>query len=144
MSMFIIAISCLNTSNLPWFIDLTFQVPMQQCSLQYRTFTSIHIQNCMLFPLWLSLFIFSGAISPVFPSSILDIYWPGRFIFQCHFFLPFHTVHGVLNARTLKWLAIPFSSGPPFVRTLPHDPSILGGPRGMAHSFTELHKSVIL
>ena len=31
------AISCLTTSNLPWFTDLTFQVPMQYCSLQHRT-----------------------------------------------------------------------------------------------------------
>ena len=29
--------SCLTTSNLPWFMDLTFQVPMQYCSLQHRT-----------------------------------------------------------------------------------------------------------
>ena len=40
----------------------------------------------------------------------------------------FHAVHGVLKARILKWFAIPFSSGPHFVRTLHHDPSILGGP----------------
>ena len=26
--------------------------------------------------------------------------------------MPFHTVHGVLKARILKWFAIPFSSGP--------------------------------
>ena len=32
--MFTLAISCLKTSNLPWFMDLTFQVPMQYCSLQ--------------------------------------------------------------------------------------------------------------
>ena len=32
-----IHISCLTTSNLPWFMDLTFQVPMQYCSLQHRT-----------------------------------------------------------------------------------------------------------
>ena len=31
-------------------------------------------------------------------------------------------------ARVLKWSAIPFSSGPCFVRTLHHDLSILGGP----------------
>ena len=30
---FTLAISCLTTSNLPWFTDLTFQVPMQYCSL---------------------------------------------------------------------------------------------------------------
>ena len=39
----------------------------------------------------------------------------------------FHNVHGVLKARILKWFAIPFSSGPHFVRTFHHDPSILGG-----------------
>ena len=37
MSMFTLAISYLTTSNLPWFMDLTFQVPMQYCSLQHRT-----------------------------------------------------------------------------------------------------------
>ena len=35
--MFTLAISCLTTSNLPWFMDLTFQVPMQYCSLQHWT-----------------------------------------------------------------------------------------------------------
>ena len=37
MSMFTLAISCFTTSNLSWFMDLTFQVPMQYCSLQHRT-----------------------------------------------------------------------------------------------------------
>ena len=37
MSMFTLAISCLTTSNLSWFMDLTFQVPIQHCSLQHRT-----------------------------------------------------------------------------------------------------------
>ena len=37
MSTFTLAISCLTTSNLPWFIDLTFQVPIQYCSLQHWT-----------------------------------------------------------------------------------------------------------
>ena len=48
--------------------------------------------------------------------------------FQCHIFLPFQTVHGVLKARILKWFAIPFASGPCFVRTLHRDPSVWGGP----------------
>ena len=43
-------------------------------------------------------------------------------------FLPFHTVHGDLKVRILKWFAILFSNGPCFVRTLHHDLSILGGP----------------
>ena len=37
MSTSILAISCLTTSNLPWFVNLTFQIPMQYCSLQHRT-----------------------------------------------------------------------------------------------------------
>ena len=37
MLTFTLVISCLTTSNLPWFMDLTFQVPMQYCSLQHRT-----------------------------------------------------------------------------------------------------------
>ena len=37
-------------------------------------------------------------------------------IFQCPFFLPFHTVHEVLKATILKWFAIPFSSGTHSVR----------------------------
>ena len=37
MSTFTLAISCLTTSNLPWFMDLTFQVPTQYCSLQQWT-----------------------------------------------------------------------------------------------------------
>jgi len=34
--MFNLAISCLARSNLPWFTGLTFQVPMQYCSLQHQ------------------------------------------------------------------------------------------------------------
>ena len=37
MSTFTLAISYLPTSNLPWFMDLTFQVPMSYCSLQHWT-----------------------------------------------------------------------------------------------------------
>ena len=37
MSVFTLAISCLTTSNLLWFMDPTFQVPMQYCSLQHWT-----------------------------------------------------------------------------------------------------------
>ena len=34
--MFTLAISCLTTSNLPWFMDLTFHVPMQHCFLEHQ------------------------------------------------------------------------------------------------------------
>ena len=91
-------------------------------------------------------FILSGAISPLFLSSILDTYWPGvgfGLIFQCHIFLPFHTVHGVLKARILKCL--------PFPSPVDHVWSELStmnrlswvALHGVAHSFIELHKAVI-
>ena len=37
MSKFTLAISCLTTSNLPWFMDLIFRIPMQYCTLQHQT-----------------------------------------------------------------------------------------------------------
>ena len=60
-------------------------------------------------------------------------------------FLPFHTVHGVLKARILKWFAIPFSSGPHSVRPLHHDPSVLGGPthHGLVSLSMETHSSTL-
>ena len=36
MSVFILTISCLTTFNVPWLMDLKFQVPMQHCSLQHQ------------------------------------------------------------------------------------------------------------
>ena len=68
-----------------------------------------HIHNWVL--------VFFGSM----PSFFLELflYWSlvaylgtypaAEFIFQCPIFLPFHTVHGVLKARILKWFAIPFS-----------------------------------
>ena len=144
MLMFTLAIPCLTTSNLPWFMDLTFQVPMQYCStaLDFNSIIS-HIHNWVLFMLWLHLFSFSGVSSPLISRSILETYPPGEFIFQCPIFLPFHTVHGGLKARIKKWFAISLSSGPHFVRTLHHDLSIWVVLHGMAHSFIKLDKAVI-
>ena len=88
-----------------------------------------HIHSWVLFLLWLHPFILSGVIAPLISSSILGTYWPGEFLFQYPIILPFHTVHGVLKARILKWFAIPLSSGPHSVRPLHHDPPI-GLPHG--------------
>ena len=58
-------------------------------------------------------------------------------------FLPFHTVHGVLKAKILKWFAISFSSGPHSVRLLHlSELSTMTCPswvalHNMAHSFIE-------
>ena len=138
MSTFTLAISCLTTSNLPWFMDLTFQVSMQYCSLQHRTLLPSPVHNWVLVLLWLHLFILSGVISP-----LISTYRPGEFIFQCPVFLPFHAVHGVLKVRILKWFAIPSPVDHILseVSTVTH-PSWVAL-HGMAHSFIELDKAVV-
>ena len=105
----------------------------------FFTFTSRHLQNCVLFLLWLSIFVPSGAISVFFSISILGTYWPEEFIFQCHIFLPFHTVNGALKARMLKWFSIAFFSGPlKFCQNSPQWPVHLGWPY-MAHLIVSLN-----
>ena len=103
MSMFILATSCLTTSNLPWFMDLTFQVPMQYCPLQHWT---LLLPPDTTFTTTGHFFHFDSDFSF---SSISDSFRPGVFIFQCHIFLRLYTVHGVLKARMQKYFAIPFS-----------------------------------
>ena len=79
MAGFTLAISCLTMFNLPWFVDLMF--PGFYAILFFIasdfTVTSRHIHNWVSFLLWPSLFILSGAISLLFPGSILDPCWPG-------------------------------------------------------------------
>ena len=119
-------ISCLTTSNLPSLMVLAFQVPMQHHSLQHQTLLPSPVTSTAgQFLLWLHLLLLSGVISLLFSSSILGTYKPRGFIFQRHVFLPFHTVHGVLKARILKWFAIALSS---FIRTLHNDLFVLGVP----------------
>ena len=90
-------------------MDLTFWVPLQYCSLHHRTLVSPPDTSTpgYCFPLWLSPFVLSGAISLLFSSNILGTYQPGEFIFQCHTFLPFHTVHGVLKQECSSGLPFP-------------------------------------
>ena len=86
MSVFTLAISCLTMSNLPWFMDLIFQVPMHYCSLQHQILLSspdtsttehhIHFGAKPLHSFW---DIFSRC-PLLFPSSILDTFWPGGLI----------------------------------------------------------------
>ena len=143
MSTFTLAISYLITSNLPWFMDLTFQVPMQYCSLQHWILLLSPVISTTLFLLWLHPFILSGVISPLISSSILGTYWPGEFLFQHPIILHFHTVHGVLKARILKWFAIPSP-----VDDILSNLSTMTRPSWVAPrawlSFIELDKAVVL
>ena len=67
----------------------------------------------------------------------LGTFQPGGLIFWCPIFLPFHTGHGLLEARILRRFAVSSSRGPRPVRTLHCELSLLGGPTCMSHSFTE-------
>ena len=85
MSIFILAISYLTTSNLPWFTELTFQVPMQYCSLQHRTFLSppntSTTEHCLHFGTFTSFFMELLAValcsSPVAYWTPFDLGWGG-------------------------------------------------------------------
>ena len=57
--------------------------------------------------------------------------------------LPGSSVHGIFQAIVLEWIAISFSSGPHFIRTLHHGLSIFVALQGMAHSFIEVDKAVV-
>ena len=128
--------------------DLWTSVPGSYAILLFTAsdFASItrHINNGALFLLWLCLFILSGVISPLISSSILGTYCHGEIIFQSSIFWPSHTVHGVLKAGILKRFAIPFSSGPRFVRTLTMTCPPWVALHGMAHPFIKLDKAVVL
>ena len=88
------------------------------------SFTTRHIHNWASFLLWPSLPFFLELFFHSFSVHFGHLLtW--SLIFWCHVFLPFHTVHRILEARILEWFAIPFASEC-FVRTLYHDLSFLG------------------
>ena len=143
MSMFTLTISCLTTSNLPWFMDLTFQVPMQYCSLQHQTLLLLPVTSttgcCFtLAPSLHSIWSYFSTVS----SSILGTYPPGEFIFQCPVFLLFHIVHGI--SRQEYWSGLPFPSPADHILSDLSTMTCLSwvAPHGMV-SFIELDKAVV-
>ena len=143
--MFILAIFCLTMSDLTWFVDLTFQVPMQYCALQHQTLLSPPdtgtTEHCVHFgpasSFFLELYLHSSPVAYWTPTDL------GSSSFQCPIFLPFYTVHGVLKAR--------IRSGLPFPSPVDHilsELSTMTRPSWvalhiMAHSFIDLCKAVI-
>ena len=140
MSMFTLAISCLTTSNLPWFTDLTFQVPKNIVlySIDFTPITS-HIHNWVLFLLWLCLFILPGAISPLISSSILGTCQPEEFIFSVLSFCLFILFMGF--ARQEYWSSLSFPSSEDHVLSELSTRTHLVA-YSKTHSFIELDKAV--
>ena len=73
MSVFTLVIPCLTTSTLPWFLNLTYQVPMQYCWLQHQTLLVSPVTSTTGYCVWF------GSIPSVFLKIFLHwspvAYW---------------------------------------------------------------------
>ena len=144
MSLCTPAVSYLTTSNLPWFMDLTYQDPMQYSSLQHRTllpspvtsttgwfcFSSVSLFFLELFLHW-SLVAYRAPTD--LGSSSLGVLSFWLFILLMGFSrqgywsdLPFpspvyHILSELSTMTCMSWVAL----------------------HSMAHSFTELDKTVV-
>ena len=143
--MFTLAIFCLTISNLPWFTDLTFQVPMEYCFLQHQTLLPSPVTStagcCFCF----------NSISSFFLELLLHwspaAYWAptdlGSSSFTVQSFCLLILFMGF--SRQENWSSLPFPS--PVDHVLSElstmtDPSWVAQ-HGMAHSFIELDKAVV-
>ena len=131
--MFILTVSCLAMSSLPWFIDpnITGSYSILFSEALDFTFITGHIHNWVSFLLWPSCFILSGTLSsspPLFPSSILDTFRPGGLIFGVIYFGSSTQFMKFSWQIYWGWFTIPFSSRSHFARTLCYDLSVLGSP----------------
>ena len=144
MFMFTFPISCLTPSNLPWFTDLTFQVPMWYCSLQHQTLLPSPVTSttvCFCF----------GSVSSFFLELFLHwslvAYWaPTNLGSSSLSVLSF-----CLFTLFMRFSRQEYWSGVPFPSTVDHVLSELStmthlswvALQGMAHSFIELDKAVV-
>ena len=145
MSMFTLAISCLTTFNLPWFIKLTFQDPMHYCSLQHQTLLLSPVTStavcCFCFgsisSFFLELFLHWPPVAYWAPTN-LGVHFSVSYLF-CLFiqFMGF--------SRQEYWSGLPFPSPVNHILSNLHTmtrPSWVAL-QGMAHSFIELDKVVV-
>ena len=145
MLLFTLAISCLTTSSLFWFMDLTFQVPMQYCSLQHQTLLPAPVTSttgcwfCFgsVSSFFLELFLCWSPVAYWVPtdlgSSSFSVLSFGLFILFIGF------------SRQEYWSGLPFPSP---VNHILSELSTMTRPswvalHSMAHSFTELDKAVV-
>ena len=142
---FTLAISCLTTSNLPSFMDLTFRFPCNIAlySIRLCFYHQSHPQLGVVFALAPSLHSFWSYFSTDL-QCILGTYWPGNLISQWHIFLPLFLLSmGFLRQEC--WSGLPFPSPVDHVlselSTMTHLCWV--ALHGTAHSFIELDKAVV-
>ena len=143
--MFTLAISCLTTSNLLWFMDLTFQVPMLYCSLQQQTLlpSPVTSTSACYFCFGSVSSFFLGLFSHLFPVA----YWAptnlGSLSFSVLSFCFFMLFMGF--SRQEYWSGLPFLSPVGHIlselSTMTHLSWV--ALHCMSQSFTELDKAVV-
>ena len=144
MSMFTLAIFCLTTSNLPWFMDLAFQVPMQYCSLQHWTLLLSPVTSTTEYC------FFFGSIPSFFLELFLHwspvAYWaptdPGSYPFSYLSFCLFILFMG-FSMQQSEVVCHSLLQRTTFCQTSPPWPSRLRWPHMAWLSFIELDKAVV-
>ena len=145
--MFILTISCLTTSNFPWFRDLTFQVPKQYCSLQHEIFLSspntLTTKCCICLGSTTS--FIQGLLVILLHSSPVAYWTPsdlGDSSIGAIPFCPF--IEFTRYSRQVYWSGLPFLlQWITFCQNSLLWPTSWVALYGMAHSFTELHKPFV-
>ena len=99
MLMFTLVISCLTMYSLPWFLDLNSQAPMQYCFysiglyFHHQTHPQLSVTSAL--------------------TNLLHSFWKVKVkvtqLCPALCDLMDYTVHGILQARILEWVAYPFS-----------------------------------
>ena len=145
MSMFSLAISCLTTSNLPWFVYLIFQVPVQYCSLQHQTLLPLPVTSTT------ACRFHYGSVSSFFLELFLHwppvTYWAPTNVRSSHFsvisFWLFILFMGF--SRQEHWNGLPLPSPADHILSELSTMMCLSwvAPYGMLHSLTELDKAVV-
>ena len=118
MSKFTLAISCLTTSNLPWFMDLTFQVPTNIAlySIGSCFYHQSHPQVVIVFALAPSLHSFCSYFSTDLQQHIGHLMtWGVPFLISYHF--AFSYCSWGSQGKNTEVVCHSFSCGPQSVRT---------------------------
>ena len=143
MSNFTLATAYLTTSNLPWFMDLTCQVPMQYCSLQHWTLLVSPVTStsgcCFCFgsirSFFLELFLHWSPLSYWAPTD------PGSSPFSVLSFCLFILFMG-FSSKNTEVVCHSLLQQTTFCETSPPWPIHLEWPHMAWLNFTELDKAV--
>ena len=143
MSTFTLAISSLTTSNLPWFMDLIFQVPMQYCSHQTLLLSPVTSTAgyCFCFgsipSFFLELFLLWSPVAYWAPTDCgVPLSVSYHFAFSYRSWCSQGKNTEVVCRSLLQWTI--------FCQTSPPWPTRLGWSHRAWISFIELDKSVVL